>query len=95
MSISETSNNNSLRQETQKTFTKNASTAIGQSEFERKLSSMFYQGNSLDSSTIVIRNPKSICKEDRNNGEEFYTLIDRVVFVRKSMDCIKVSSPYG
>lgn len=35
------------------------------------------------------------CLEPKEGKDNFYTLIDKVYFIRKSMDTIKVSSPHG
>ena len=73
---------------------KHASTGIGLSECERKVSSIFSQAHTFESS-IVVKSPKEKFGELNLKEGDFYTLIDKVFFVRKTMDKIKVASPHS
>ena len=65
------------------------------SECDRKASSFFSQVNTFESSSIIVKNPKEKFNEPNVNEGDFYTLIDKVFFIRKTLDSIKVSSPHS
>ncbi len=55
---------------------------------DRKQSSIL--GSSFEPSSLIIKTPLEEMNLDMNN---YYTLIDRVAFVKKSQDSLKVTFP--
>ena len=48
----------------------------------------------LDQDSIILHN-SSAAPQEEAPPDQFYTLISRVAFVRKTLDCIKVTTPEG
>jgi len=71
---------------------KSKSTALFSADGDRRHSSILQF--TLDHESIIIKGNG----ESQSGGpspEQYYTLIDKVAFVRKTMDCIRVTSPDG
>ena len=81
-SLNDSSHNNSLRADTNKNFTNGASTGIGFSDADRR-SSIFF-GNPFQTSSILMKNPNERCRDPKDTKQKFYTLIDKVYFIRKT-----------
>lgn len=71
---------------------KSKSTALFSSDADRRHSSILQF--TLDHESIIVKGPNDNLS-DNPNPEQYYTLIDKVAFVRKTMDCIRVTSPDG
>ena len=91
-SLNDSSNNNSFRGDT-KCFTNHGSTGIGFSEQEKR--SSIFLGNPFETSSILMKSLNERACVPKEGKANFYTLIDKVYFIRKSMDSIRVSSPHG
>jgi hypothetical protein len=71
---------------------KTKSTALFSTDSERRHSSILQF--TLDHESVIIRG----ISETQNvnpTPDKYYTLIDKVAFVKKTMDCIRVTSPDG
>jgi len=77
-----------------KAFSRRDSVALG-SNFGDKKSSFVSQSSIFDSSSIVIMNPHSKINKSNFKSEEYYSLIDNVYMIRKTADCLRVSTPSG
>jgi hypothetical protein len=49
----------------------------------------------MDTSSILIINPRSTINYGKIDAAEYYTLIDKVAFVKKSADRLKITTPGG
>lgn len=71
---------------------KNKSTALFSNDSDRRHSSVLQL--TLDYESIIIRASSDAQSEPRS-PENYYTLIDKLAFIRKTMDCIRITSPDG
>lgn len=60
---------------------------------DRKTSSILQ--SYIDTSSILIINPRSTINPNSIDSAEYYTLIDKVAFVKKTADRLKVMTPAG
>lgn len=73
-----------------KIFFKSKSTALFSSDGERRHSSVLQF--TLDHESMIVKPETTTQKE---GPEEYYTLVDKVAFVRKTKDCLRVTTPEG
>jgi hypothetical protein len=75
-----------------KNFMKSKSTALFSSDGDRRHSTI--EQFTLEHESIILKGPNDNLPANPS-PEQYYTLIDKVAFVKKTMDCIRITSPDG
>ena len=71
---------------------KSKSTALFSSDGDRRHS--LIEQYTLEHESIIMKGSNDNLPENPS-PEQYYTLIDKIAFVKKTMDCIRVTSPDG
>lgn len=85
----EIESNSSVRET--KIFFKSKSTALFSTDSERKHSSILQF--TLDHESMIVKATSE--GAPAGTQEQYYTLVEKIALVRKTMDCLKITSPDG